>query len=200
MKYERPLLLILTYSLLFFSCNIIDVSGFIDTSQSRKVFYGLITLFEYSLFSLFLFLSIKNLKVRRYIFILSVLFLVFLPIHISTASMKRIDSIPIGIETLLILLYASFYLFEQMNDPKVLFIYSKYQFWVIIGFMLYLSGSFFMYIFANQIPHEKILEYWFIIDIFLMVKNLCFSMALILFVQQQKGKTPPSYPTLKATI
>jgi hypothetical protein len=81
-----------------------------------------------------------------------------------------------------------------------LFIYSKYQFWVLVGFMLYLSGSFFIYIFANQLPYKEVLKYWFIIDIFLIIKNVFFITALMIFITQQKKKTPLLTSTLNAII
>ena len=85
-----------------------------------------------------------------------------------------------------------------MNNPKVLFIYNQYQFWIIVGLMLYLSGSFFIYIFANQIPRTEVAKYWFIVDIFLIIKNIFFTIGILAFISQQKKKTPPLFPTLKA--
>ncbi len=86
-----------------------------------------------------------------------------------------------------------------MNNTNVLFLYNKYQFWIVIGFMIYLAGCFFMYIFANQLPQEMVEQYWFIIDIFLILKNLLFSIAILVFALSRNEKTPPRIPTLKVT-
>jgi ABC-type Fe3+-siderophore transport system permease subunit len=191
-------MLISIYSALFFISNLTDALGFITTPVERKFYYGFVTLFEYSLFFLFLFFSIKNKKAKKAILISSAVYITFLIAYTLIVKIRRINSVPIGIETLLILIYSFYYLFEQMNDPKTLFIYSRYQFWVLVGFMLYLSGSFFIYIFTNQLPQPEVLKYWFIIDIFLILKNVFFITALLTFIIQQKKKTPPNSYTLKA--
>lgn len=165
----------------------------------KSFFYSSITLFEYLLFSGVLFLIIKNDFFKKAIIILSPLFVIFLSIYTIKAPFVRIDSIPIGVETILILLYSFYFLYEEMNNTNVLFLYNKYQFWVVIGFMLYLSGCFFMYIFANQLPQEMVNEYWFIIDIFLILKNVLFSIAILVFALSRNEKTPPRIPTLKVT-
>ncbi|WP_143157309.1 hypothetical protein [Cnuella takakiae] len=198
-RNEKPLLLIPVYSALFFSSNVIDASGLITSLEYRKFFYGLVTFFEYALFSLFFYQTLGSARARRIILLFSALFLAFLSVHISMVRMERIDSIPIGVETLLILFYACYFLFEQLNDQTVLFVYSKYQFWVTIGCMLYLSGSFFVYIFANQIPRTELLKYWFVIDIFLVVKNLCFTLALMLFINQRRKPPVSPFSTFKAS-
>lgn len=194
------MLLIPVYSALFFISNVIDVSGVITSLPYRKFFYGLITFFEYALFSLFFFRTLNSLQIRRTIVILSVIFLAFLLVHINMARMERIDSVPIGVETVLILFYACCFLFEQLNDQRILFVYSRYQFWVAIGCMLYLSGSFFVYIFANQIPRSDLLRFWSVIDVCLVVKNLCFTLALLLFINQQRKPPVSPYRPLKASL
>lgn len=186
------------YGILFLTCNVIDLSGALPISPIRKFFYGFITLFEFILFAAFLYHSISNSKAKKVIKYLSAAFTAFLIVYTALVNIKRINSVPIGIETLLILIFSFYYLFEQMNNPKTLFIYSKYQFWVLVGFMLYLSGSFFIYIFANLLPYKEVIKYWFVIDIFLIIKNVFFTTALLIFINQQKKKTPQAFSTLKA--
>lgn len=193
-KSEKALSLIPFYSLLFLTCNIFNLSGLVS-ADNNNFFYGFITLHEYVLFSYFLFLSNNNKNARRLIIYFSMAFVVFLFIYIPTAEFKRIDSIPIGMETLLILTYSFYYLFVQMNNSRVLFIYNQYQFWIVVGMMLYLSGSFFLYIFANLLPTEQVRKYWFIIDIFLIIKNIAFTIAILVFALQPRKKTP-QYRTL----
>jgi hypothetical protein len=165
----------------------------------RRIFYGFITLFEFSLFSYFFYLNIKRPFFRQLIIAFGILFFVFISFYTHFAPFVRIDSIPIGIETILILLYSFYFLYEEMNNTNVLFLYNKYQFWIVIGFMIYLAGCFFMYIFANQLPQEMVEQYWFIIDIFLILKNLLFSIAILVFALSRNEKTPPRIPTLKVT-
>jgi hypothetical protein len=195
-KSETALTMIPIYSLLYFVSNAIDLTH--SMKGFRHLFYGFVTFFEFVLFSYFIYLNLTKKRNKRLIIIFSLLFLAFLVVYTFTFPLVRIDSIPIGFETIFVLLFSFFYLFEQMNNPKVLFIYNQYQFWVIVGFMLYLSGSFFIYLFTNQLPQDEVVKYWFIIDIFLVVKNLFFSIAILVFANQQKKKIPQTFPTLKA--
>jgi hypothetical protein len=99
-----------------------------------------------------------------------------------------LDSVPIGVETILILLFSFYYLYEQMNENDTLFVYSKYEFWIVTGFMIYLAGSFFIYIFANQTAEA--LSYWYFTNIFSILKNILFSIGI--FVSWKKAKSKGS--------
>ena len=80
-----------------------------------------------------------------------------------------------------------------MNDTTNLFIYSKYQFWIILGMMIYLAGSFFIYIFANQLAPKDVAKYWFFTNIFYIIKNIFFSIAIILNAKQPVKKPPMKF-------
>jgi hypothetical protein len=110
---------------------------------------------------------------------LSLIFIVFITIYYFTAKANTIDSIPIGFETILILIYSFYYLYEETNDPTNLFIYSAYPFWAILGFMIYLSGSFFIYIFANQT--QEALKYWYFTNIFSTLKDIFIIIGILLY-------------------
>jgi hypothetical protein len=196
-KKEKSLFLIAAYSAIFILTDVIFLVA--NVKGIRKYIYSGITLFEFSFFTAFLFLQIQNKNFKKFILISIAAFFCFLTIYTLFGPFVRIDSIPIGVETILILLFSFYYLYEQVNNPNVMFIYNQYQFWVIVGFMIYLSGSFFVYIFANQIPISEVIKYWFIIDIFLILKNILFSIAIFIFVQETTNKTPQRFPTLKAT-
>jgi hypothetical protein len=100
-----------------------------------------------------------------------------------------LDSIPIGIETILIFVFAFFYFFEQMNDTTDLFIYNKPSFWAVLGILLYLSGSFFIYIFANQITIKELGKYWIITNIASILKNILFAIAIYIQANQSQKKS-----------
>jgi hypothetical protein len=161
--------------------------------------YTFFTLLEYSLFAYFIWLLIKNPAFKKFIIGASIAFTVFLTIYyITTTEFRSVDSLPIGVETILILIYSFYYLFEELNEPGQVFIYDKYPFWVIAGFMLYLGGSFFIYIFANQVDKEVLAQYWTLTFIFLILKNILFSIAILIHVKHKKNPSPEKhlYPYL----
>jgi hypothetical protein len=154
-----------------------------------KVFlYSSYTFFEYLFFAYFFLQVIKNPRFKKIISIVSIIFSVFLILYAYLGKVKGIDSLPIGIETILILVFSFYFLFEQLNDTTNLFIYSKYTFWIILGMLLYLAGSFFIYIYASQLNQEEILKYWIFTNIFSIIKNILFVIALAVHANQSQTK------------
>lgn len=108
--------------------------------------------------------------------------------------MRGIDSIPIGIETLLILIFSFLYFYEQMNDETT-YVYNKFSFWIVFGMMIYLSGSFFIYIYGSHLPNEKdIASYWIVTNIVSVLKNIFFTIAIVIHAHSaKKTKKPADY-------
>lgn len=145
------------------------------------------TFLEYIVFTYVLWLNIKNKTFRTIILWLSILFIIFTSIYNVNTNFRNIDSIPIGIETILIFIYSFYYLYEQMNDTTTLFIYSKYQFWVVIGFLIYLAGSFFIFIFSSKwTKYDFFAKYWYITNGFYAFMNLMFIVAFYLKVKSAR--------------
>jgi hypothetical protein len=153
-----------------------------------KFFYAFTTLFEYSVFTFFISNSIVNRRFKRLIFTLSICFILFAIFYYTTANFKTLDSIPIGIESILVLIFAFYFFYEQINDPTLLFIYNDYRFWFIAGIMIYISGSFFIYIFANQIPRDERSVYLSFTYIFQGIMNVFFAIGILILGLQPKQK------------
>ena len=162
--------------------------------KAYSIAYHSFTFIEYSIFSIFISLQIKN-KLFRNIIAWSIpAFGLFLLLYhkVLVLHTKGVDSVPIGIETILILLYAFYYLYEQMNDLSGALIYDKYSFWVITGIMIYLAGSLFIYTFANY-DRTVMHQYWFLTNVFYIIKNILFAISIILFVKQLRNPRPKEY-------
>lgn len=154
----------------------------------KKVLYGSYTLFEYLAFSYFIFLHIKNKRFKRLMNVMGLAFVTFLSTYYVFVRFKFIDSIPIGVETILIFIFVYYYLYEELMDSSTLFIYSKPIFWIVFGIVLYLAGNFFIYIFAESLKRHEVRQYWYITNIFAIIKNLFFSVAILLHTKLPKQK------------
>lgn len=196
-KNSKDLVALIGYCLLDTTIYFLSEHIFPAHSPSSNKILGIIyilyTLIEYSVFSFFLWINIHNKTFRRAIVITSLIFLTFLVIYNLNTRVRRVDSLPIGVETIFILVYSFYYLYEQMNDTQNLFIYNKYQFWVITGIMLYLAGSFFIYISANQADAKNVIDYyWFLTHAFYILMNIFIGIAF--FLKNKKPDTPPHLP------
>ena len=194
-KTEKALWLIALYCLYDIFTNLaIDYFSENGFNKLYTVTYKSFTFIEYCIFSIFISLQIKNKVFGKVIFWSTVAFGIFLILYHTMVAKeaKGVDSVPIGIETILILVYSFYYLYEQMNDLSGDLIYDKYPFWVITGIMLYLAGSLFIYIFAN---YDKTVmhQYWFVTIVFYFIKNILFAIAILLHIKKLKNPRPKEY-------
>jgi len=193
-KAKTSLFIIGTYSFISLLLN------FLASYVSHEFLfyaYASFTFIEFSLFSAIFLIHIQNAKFKKIILLISIVFFLFLILYYSAQNnFLNIDSVPIGVETILILVYAFYYLYEQMNDLENSFIYNKYHFWLVIGIMLYLSGSFFIYVFANHVDKETLSNFWYLTNVFYVLKNILFGIAVIILFKQSKVPSPKSHKNM----
>ena len=194
------LFLIVVYDLYSYLSDIGTL--YFDHKATRAFLYAYYTLFEYLLFTYVFYILINNKGFKKLIILLSICFTAFIIPHNIFGKLRGIDSTPIGIETLLILIFSFYYFYEQMQDiENSIFIYNKYSFWLVLGMMLYLSGCFFIYIYTSQLPDNKtIAQYWIFTNVFSILKNIFFTIAIIMhaYKPQKKQTLKNSIPVLNS--
>lgn len=166
---------------------------YLDHIQSRVFLYSSFTFFEYLFFVCALFIFIKNKIFKKIIIAISILFTAFIIIYNLSTKIQGIDSIPIGVEAILILVFSFYYLYEQMKDTESLFIYSRSSFWIVLAMVLYLAGSFFIYIYASQLPDDAVARYWIFTNVFSILKNIFFTIAIIINSKHSVKKRSVNY-------
>ena len=96
----------------------------------------------------------------------------------NPAVKDNIDSISITVEYILLIVYSLFWFFEQLNEPNTTFIYSTHTFWIVVGILIYSTGTFFFFAQSNNFTNDE-WERWLPINhIFTIVKNLAFTVAI----------------------
>ena len=76
-----------------------------------------------------------------------------------------------------------------MNIVDDSLIYNRYHFWMVIGIMLYLGGSFFIYIFTNQAQGHVLDDFWFLTYVFYILKNIFFAIGISYYSKKVRHKT-----------
>lgn len=147
----------------------------------KRIYDTVFTFLEYSFFTFIIWYNIINKGAKKIIILTSSLFVAFQILYFFLFERKRLDSIPIGVETILIFVYIFFFLFEQFKKQKSQYINNNYCFWLAVGMMIYLGGSFFFYILANHLENEQIDNYWFLSYIADIAKNILFTIATFFF-------------------
>lgn len=187
----KPLWIVTIYCVYDFLTNIGLL--YLDHKPSRVFLYSSFTFFEYAFFVWILFLFIKNAVFKKFIIGSSLFFTIFIITYNLLVKVIGIDSIPIGVEAILILIFSFYYLYEQMKDTETLFVYSRYSFWIVLGMMLYLAGSFFIYIYASQLDPVQVGKYWIFTNIFSIIKNIFFAIAILLHISAKSKSEKINY-------
>lgn len=181
----RDVTLIAIYGLIAFLFLFFDIDSV--PIDYKKLYAFTYTSTEYFFFTFFLWLNISNKKAKWLIIVLSVSFYLFQGFYFLYAKIGRIDSIPVGVETIFLFIYIFIYFFENFKTPKAAYIYNHYCFWIAVGILIYLGGAFFFYILANHVDPKELDPYWDLTYIAEIVKNIFFFVALLVFQPNSKS-------------
>ena len=177
LKEKIPVLIAL-YGLIFFGL----LYYYYETPKDlRKYLQAFYTFLEYAIFTLIFWFQIRKKTFRFLMFIASVLFVLFQIFYVTSTSLIRLDSVPIGIETIFVFIYIFYFLYEFSKYVKDTFIYRHYCFWIAVGILIYLGGSFFFYILINQLDDNKIEQFGTLTYIAEIIKNLLFAVSLFFY-------------------
>ena len=184
------------YGILFFGLLI----SYDYLPKSIRAYYkGFYTLLEFMIFAFLFWKSIKSSKAKQFIFLTSLLFIVFQIIYVLTTKVKHLDTIPIGIETILIFIYIFLFFYEFARNTNNLYIYSHYCFWIAGGILIYLGGSFFFFILIEHLSDDQLASFGNLTYLAEVIKNLLFTLAIFIYIRYpsdgQKNK-PNSVPFL----
>jgi hypothetical protein len=163
-----------------------------DWKKSSQTIY---TSFEYLTFTAFFYLNIKNKKVRTFILLASFSFIVFQVFYLLAGKVRRLDTIPIGIETILLFSYIVYFLYQLSKDEQG-YLYNHYCFWLSIGILIYLGGSFFFYMLINHLNKDEIITFGDMTYVAEIIKNVLFATALFVYSKFHKKE----YPTARKNI
>lgn len=178
-------------------CILNESLGFyLQIIHSNKVYilYSLFTIFEFSFFCLFYYFVTG--KAKRFIFPIWIGFIIIAAIDFFFVNkMGGFDSFTSGMEALLIIGLCIYYLFMQIKGSNSLLIYSTTNFWIIITFLIYVSGTFFLYIMTEMMVNNfsfKV-QYIYINSSFNILKNVLLSIAMLMKSNEVKPQLKRNY-------
>jgi hypothetical protein len=166
------------------------------------LYYYLYTFFEFSFFAFFIIGYIESKKTKKLLIIASILFLGFIIYYYTQIPLKKIDAIPIGIETILLYIFIIPYLASQFKKELSFQLHKQFHFWIILGIMFYLAGTFFFNIVGNELNKSEIKRFWFYSYLADILKNLFFTFSIVFYIKEKailKSKIK-SLPNLDFTL
>ncbi len=151
---------------------------------------SLFTVIEFICFGLFFYFILKRNKLRRALLFAIFAIASFLVANIFFQFIKseNLDSVAVTVQGLFIMPLALVYYFEQIKNPDSLFIYGTPNFWIVTGILLYLAGTFFIFILSENLTVKELDYYWPINYVFNTIKNLMFGLALYMYNKKHDHK------------
>lgn len=154
--------------------------------------YRIFTIIEGALLSYFLLNVISSSIARLILKICTVLFIVYSIVDLIITSSDSFDSIPTVLECLILISFSVFYFYEQLNKPDSLFLYNTPTFWIVAGIILFFSGNFFVFIYAQSNSKSPEFKHTFdlINAILSFIENILFLIAFLIAKNQSKTLKP----------
>jgi hypothetical protein len=143
---------------------------------------------EFACFLVFIKQVVKNQKLVKY---LPLVFIVFALFNIFDYFFLRKDesfnSIASGVEAFLSIIFCLYYFYEQLKEASTLLIYETHNFWIIIAFLIFFSGTFFLYIYVENTIKDRafFIQYAIINSGFYLLKSILFSVAMLMKPQSE---------------
>lgn len=191
--FDRTLFVLLAYLLIFFGFNL-----FFDESKAlfgKKNYYFFYTILEYFSFATLFLFSIPENRFKKIYYIVSASFTIFLIIIYSFFKIARLDSIPIGIESIVLMSFVIYFFYYQLKNVTTKSIYEFSSFWIVLGIMIYIGFTFFFNILANSLSPQFFFKYYYYTYLGDILKNVLFSLA-IFFASKNKQLNISSIPKL----
>lgn len=141
---------------------------------------------EFLLFATFIYLNLKRPLLKHIVLAMSAIFLltaIGLRLYYGNLDFQS----PIfSIENIIIIPLCVLYFYEQITKPDTLFVYLLKSFWVVLGIIIYVTGTLFVFSYIDSLPPAEQNKYWVINLIFNTTKNLFFAIALLINETKQK--------------
>lgn len=198
-KKDKALRVVLFYILY---CIINEFTNFyLQSIHSSFVIslFSIFTVVEYSFFCYFLIFALPKDLFKKLVFFTWAGFLLFALIdYLFLSHSQEFDSFTSGIESIIVISFCVYYLFSQIRLSNNLLIYSTFNFWVVITFLIYFSGTFFLYLMTESMRENVAFQkQYFIINIsFNILKNILLCVAMTMKLNHAVNQQKPAIPEL----
>jgi hypothetical protein len=179
--YYRKINKVVELKVIFFYSVLSLISIVILSSPLKKYGSSIVSIFaicEFIFFSTLLFLCVLNKKFKNLIAAIAGVNLIF-ELFLFFFHPENFDFWVTLSTAILIFIFSIFFFFEQVNTPETLLIYQSYKFWIIVGCIIYLAGTLFVFLYTSDMKDKIQSALWDINIAFEIIKNVCFSIAFL---------------------
>jgi len=186
-KSVKELWVVFFYAIFSFLEDIL-IFRYISREDTNLAFL-VVTLIDYLFVSIILRLLLKSRPMKVALTVISILFVSYgiILFRFSTNTNSYTTTSPI--ESIIVIIFCIRYLFEQLNKSEEFFVYSTPGFWLVLGFLIFASGTLFLYIFRT-IDFEEARKWWVINNTCNIILNFFIALAILINHRNSKSKNP----------
>jgi drug/metabolite transporter (DMT)-like permease len=159
--------------------------------KHKYFIWNLFSIVEYIFITYFFYIIIKRRLIRVLILVFSFFYLLIFLLNSKTDN-TQFDSVLSAIKSFAILGLSLSYILNIMKpttEPVKIF---TPVFLIVVGLLLFVSSTLFLFIIANRLSEKEMNQYWSINYYANILVSFIFSAAFLLFYFQQKSKSPES--------
>jgi hypothetical protein len=172
---------------IFFSFSI-DLLRYFFISDPPPVFILLFTLLDYIFVFLILYSLLNSRIIKAVLILISILFVFYIALLFLRSNPQSYPAVS-PVESIIVLVFCIIFLFEQLNKPEELLVYSTPGFWIILAFLVYSSGTLFLYIF-RVIDFEAAKKWWIINNVCNIITNCLIALSFLIIHRNSKSINP----------
>jgi len=195
-RNTRAIIIIAYTSYSFINDVIIEKKLLTGIVTDSSLLMSIFTIVEFLFLFIYLSLILVHKRIKIFLYACSLFFFVvaFLNIYENLIqNSPSLDTIPIAVSSIILIIGSLVYFFETIQTPEVSFIYSKPSFWVVVGIMIYFSGTFFLFLQYENLSDTDKKTFWIINMFCLILKNIFFSISFILKPENQQISNVDDY-------
>ncbi len=101
-------------------------------------------------------------------------------VSFATTSSDAFTSPLDGIKGVFTITLCIYFFYDQLKKTDSFLLYTTQTFWIVIAFLIYIAGTFFLYLLAQNQIHEKSFQnnYEIINSSFIIIKNILLCVAM----------------------
>jgi len=135
------------------------ILGLLSHKADNFYIYAFFTICEYLILTLFFYQSLKEKKLRYIQIGGTTVFFVVAIVNFIYKKAETFDSLSATVEAIIIIIYSILFLYDQIKDPSIVFVYNTKKFWVVIALFLYFSSTLFLFLYATTLTKQEYKNY-----------------------------------------
>lgn len=147
----------------------------------RAVFVRIFIAGEFSFLSMIFYYSLRPKRLKKIILVLIVIFLLFSIYDYIVSDKNKLGFRSHVVECLILLFYIIYYFYEKIQTNTIIPIYQTNLFWIVVAFIIYCSGNFFVFLYSDQQNDKRFHDQFTLIySTFTILKNILLCIGVII--------------------